>query len=122
MKSKNESKSLRLIRSIALGVLVSMVTFYLIHVYGEWRLENYRPDPETTSSIILHNNCAIFHHDHSIRPGSDTVATANDIDKIKWVASFMLFFEGHVIGMILFALVLGVLVFLLRNRMKAEKE
>lgn len=120
MKTKVESATLTFIRSFATGVLLSMVFFYCIHYFGEWRMENYRPDPETTSSLLLHNTCAVLNSEHTLRPGSDSAS--GGVDGIKFAASFMNFADGHILGMFILALLLGLIIFPLRNKMKKKKQ
>lgn len=116
MPAITASKGLILSRSIAMGVLVSMVFFYAIHVFGEWRIENYRPDPETTSSVLLHNTCAVAGAHHTLRPGADAGELGEGISGLKLMASFMNFFDGHIVGMISLALLLGGAIFFIRKR------
>ena len=107
-----------LARSIAMGVLLSMLFFYSIHVLGKWEIENYRPDPETTSTVLLHNKCAIFGDTHTLRPNTDISAMGNGIDGTKLGGSFMNFFDGHIVAMIILAFLLGGLIFAFRRMKK----
>ncbi len=116
MKTKNESTSRNLTRSIAMGVLLSMLSFYGIHVFGTWEVENYRPDPETTSSVLLHNKCAVLGSEHTLRPNMDVSAMDSGINGTKLAGSFMNFFDGHIIAMIIFSMVLGGIIFMLRKK------
>ena len=118
MKPKTESTSLRFVRSLAMGVLLSMVFFYCIHVFGTWQIENYRPDPETTSTVLLHNKCAIFGDTHTLRPNTDISAMGNGIDGTKLGGSFMNFFDGHIVAMVILAFLLGGLIFAFRRMKK----
>ena len=105
-----------IIRSLATGVLLSMLISYLVHVFGKWRLENYRPDPETTSSLVLYNTCAVFGDEHILRP--DNIATTSEgIDATKLTGSFMNFFDGHIAVMVILSVVSGGIIFLLRRVM-----
>lgn len=115
-----ESTALRFARSLALGVLLAMLFFYAIHVYGAWTIENYRPDPETTSTVLLHNKCAVLGSEHTLRPNTDVSGMGEGIDGTKLGGSFMNFFDGHIIGMIVLALLLGSGIFMLRNRRRKE--
>jgi len=121
MKVTTESIPLRFARSLAIGVLLSMLFFYGIHVFGEWKIENYRPDPETTSSVVLHNKCAIFGDTHTLRPNTDVSGMGEGIDGTKLAGSFMNFFDGHVIAMIIVSILLGGLIFVFRNRRKTHQ-
>jgi hypothetical protein len=118
MKIKNESTARSITRSIGMGVLLSMLFFYGIHVFGTWQIENYRPDPETTSTVLLHNKCAVLGDTHTLRPNTDVSAMGDGIDGTKLGGSFMNFTDGHVGGMIILALVMTGLIFLLRNFIK----
>lgn len=122
VKTKNESAALKFTRSLAMGVLLSMFFFYGIHVLGEWQTENFRPDPETTSSVLLHNTCAVLHDVHTLRPNTDISAMGDGVSGIKLAGSFMIFFEGHIITMIIFALVTGGLIFAVRGRKKKDQQ
>ena len=115
MATRTESAPLRFIRSLAHGVLLSMIFFYGIHVFGTWRVENYRPDPETTATIQLHNTCLIFDKTHTLNPNMDVSTMGDGINGTKLAASFMNFWDGHIIEMIICAVVIGGLIFLLRN-------
>ena len=122
MTRKSASVSLKFIRSLAAGVLLSMVFFYSIHVLGDWNAENYRPDPETTSTLLLHNKCAILGAEHTLRPNTGISGMGAGIDGSKLAGSFMNFFDGHVAGMIILALVLGGIIFVLRNMSTAKRQ
>jgi hypothetical protein len=116
MSVKIESKSRNFARSLAMGVLLSMFFFYAIHVFGSWQIENYRPDPETTSSVLLHNKCLVFNVTHTLRPNTDTTNIEKGVNGTKLAGSFMNFFDGHAGAMVVLAVVLGGLIFMLRNR------
>jgi hypothetical protein len=116
MKVQTESTSRRLARSVAMGVLLSMLFFYSIHVLGKWEIENYRPDPETTSSVLLHNQCAVFGNTHTLRPNTDISGMGNNIDGTKLGGSFMNFFDGHIVAMVILSLLLGGMIFAVRMK------
>ena len=101
-----------------IGVLMSMAFFYAIHVFGEWRLENFRPDPETTSSLLLHNKCAVMGASHTLRPNTGISTLSEGVDGTKLMGSFMIFFDGHIVGMVTLALLLGGAIFFLRSNLK----
>ncbi|MEO6550265.1 MAG: hypothetical protein ABIN94_19835 [Ferruginibacter sp.] len=115
MKTNTESAPLRFTRALAVGVLLSMLLFYSAHVYGTWTVENYRPDPETTGTILLHNKCVIFNKAHTLRPNTDVSGIGEGIDGTKLSGSFMNFSDGHILAMMGIAVILGSIVFLLRN-------
>ena len=121
MKTKPASRSLSLARSIAVGVLFSMLFFYSIHVFGTWKIENYRPDPETTSTVLLHNNCLIFDRTHTLRPNTDISKMDDSIDGTKLAGSFMIFFDGHIGAIVIFSLLSGGVIFVLRNLIKKTR-
>lgn len=121
MSFKTESAARTLSRSIAMGVLLSMAFVYGVHVLGEWKIENYRPDPETTGTVLLHNKCAIFGTIHTLRPNTDVSAMGDGIDGTRLSGSFMNFFDGHIVAMILLSLLTGGVIFALR-RMKKRKQ
>lgn len=116
MTTKTESPTLLFIRSLALGVLLSMLLTYAAHVWGTWSVENYRPDADTTYTVLLHNKCAVFGDTHTLRPNTDVSAMGSGIDGTKLGGSFLIFFEGHLLAMALLALFLGGAVFALRRR------
>lgn len=122
MTRKPASASLKFIRSLAAGVLLSMILFYSIHVLGDWRAENYRPNPETTGTLLLHNTCAVLGAEHTLRPNTDISGMGESIDGTKLAGSFMNFFDGHIAGMIILALLLGGIIFILRNMSKANRQ
>ena len=115
---KTESATLRFIRSLAMGVLLSMLFFYAVHVFGTWKTENYRPDPETTGTVLLHNTCAVFGKTHTLRPNTDISGMGEGIDGTKLGGSFMIFFDGHIAGMIILSFILGGIIFIFRNMRK----
>ena len=121
MKPKTESTSLRFVRSLAMGVLLSMVLFYCIHLFGTWKIENYRPDPETTSTVLLHNNCLIFDRTHTLRPNTDISKMDDSIDGTKLAGSFMNFFDGHIGAMVILSLLTGGIIFAFRNMIKKNR-
>ncbi len=118
---KSESTSKTFARSIAIGVLLSMLLCYGIHVFGTWRVENYRPDPETTSTVLLHNTCLIFDKTHTLRPNTDISKMDNSIDGIKLGGSFMNFFDGHIGAMAILALLTGGIIFMFWERKKKNR-
>jgi len=120
MEIKSASDSRNLARSIAMGVLLSILVFYGIHVLGTWEIENSRPDPETTSTLLLHNKCAVLGKEHILSPNTGITAISEGIDGTKLAASFMNFFDGHIIPMVIFSLLLGGLIFAFRTRMKKK--
>ena len=92
-----------------------MLLFYSAHVFGSWTIESYRPDPETTSTILLHNKCAIIGSTHTLRPNTDIAGLGEGIDGTKLSGSFMIFFDGHIPGMLGLSILLGSFIFLIRN-------
>ena len=122
MTTKTESASRTLARSIATGVLVSMLFFYGVHVLGKWEIENYRPDEETTSTVLLHNKCAVLGDTHTLRPNTDISAMSDGIDGTKLGGSFMNFTDGHVVGMAILSLLLGGIIFAIRTRLKKNRQ
>ncbi len=122
MKTKTESTSRNFTRSLGMGVLLSMFFFYGIHVLGTWQIENYRPDPETTSTVLLHNKCAVLGNTHTLRPNTDISAMGDGIDGTKLGGSFMNFFDGHIVSMVILALLLSGLIFVFRNRIKNKRQ
>lgn len=119
MKTKSTSRTVA--RSIAMGVLLSMLIFYSIHVFGSWRVENYRPDPDTTYTVLLHNNCLIFDKTHTLRPNTDISKMDNSIDGTKLGGSFMNFFDGHISAMVILALLIGGIIFVFWNKTKKNR-
>ena len=107
-------------RSLAIGVLLTMLFFYLIHVFGTWTVENYRPDPDTTSTVLLHNNCLVFGNTHTLRPNTDISKMDSSIDGTKLGGSFMIFFEGHISAMVILALLSGGIIFFFWNRTRKK--
>jgi len=116
MRSKAESTSRNLGRSIGMAVLLIMVFFYAIHVLGTWQIENYRPDPETTSTVLLHNTCAIFGDTHTLRPNTNVPAMDDGINGTKLAAGFMNFFDGHIAAMLIFSALMTGLIFIIRKK------
>ena len=92
---------------MAMGVLLSMLFFYGVHVLGEWTVENYRPHSQTTFTVLLHNTCAVFGDTHTLRPNTNISAIGNGIDTTKLTGSFMNFIDGHVFAMAILSLLAG---------------
>jgi len=122
MNKKPESTALRFTRSLAMGVILSMLLFYSAHVYGSWTVEEYFPRPETTSAILLHNKCLLLAKTHTLRPNTDISGLGEGINGTKLGGSFMNFFDGHIMGMIILALILGIIIFLIRNMIKIKSK
>jgi hypothetical protein len=122
MKVNTESTARSLARSIAMGVLLSMLLVYGVHVLGEWKIENYRPDPETTSTVLLQNKCAIFGTTHTLRPNTDVSAMGEGIDGTKLSGSFMNFFDGHIVSMVILSLLMGGVIFVFRQMKKRNRQ
>lgn len=120
MKTKAESPPLHF--AVAAGVIISMLFFYSAHVFGKWSVEVYRPDPETTSTILLKNTCAIFGNTHMLRPNTGVSSLAEGIDGTRLSGSFMNFTDGHIPAMIAVAFLLGILIFIIPNRKKNIKK
>jgi len=120
MKTKTGSPALRFVRSVAAGVIISMLFFYGVHVLGKWSVEDYRPDPETTGTILLKNTCAVFGNTHVLRPNTAIGSIGEGIDGARLSGSFMNFTDGHIPAMAALALLLGTLIFILRNRKKSS--
>jgi hypothetical protein len=118
MKAKTESTILQFTRSLAMGAILSMLLFYCAHVFGTWTVEEFFPRPETTSTILLHNTCAILGKTHTLRPNTDVSGLGEAIDGTKLSGSFMNFFDGHIPGMLGTAAILGILIFMIRNKSK----
>ncbi|MEO7046280.1 MAG: hypothetical protein ABI091_13305 [Ferruginibacter sp.] len=122
MKTKPESNAIRFTRSLAMGVIVSMLLFYSAHVFGEWTVEKYFPRPETTGTILLHNKCAVMGSIHTLRPNTDISGLGEGIDGTKLSAGFMDFSDGHIIAMSILALLSGTIIFFIRNAMKKKPD
>jgi len=110
----------RLLRSLSIGVLFSLLFFFFIHVLGKWRVDNYRPDPDTTSTVLLYNHCLIFDKGHILRPNTVVPTMEHGINGTKLAGSFMLFYEGHVSALLLTALLTGAIIFLVWNLIKKK--
>ena len=104
-----------------MGVLVSMFFVYSVHVLGEWKIENYRPDPETTSTVLLYNTCVVFGTTHTLGPNTDVTTMGDKIDGTKLGGSFMNFFDGHISAMIILSALTGGMIFVFR-RMKNRNQ
>ena len=122
MKSTPPATAQTVARSMALGILFSMLFLYSVHVLGTWQIENYRPDPETTSTVLLHNTCAIFGTIHTLRPNTDVSAMGEGIDATKLSGSFMNFTDGHLIAMIIISLLAGGAIFAFRYRQNSKRQ
>jgi len=122
MKAKTESTILQFTRSLAMGVILSMLLFYSAHVFGTWTVEEFFPRPETTSTILLHNKCLLLAKTHTLRPNTDISGLGEGIDGTKLGGSFVNFFDGHIMGMIILALILGIIIFLIRNMIKRKSK
>ncbi|MES2772570.1 MAG: hypothetical protein V4722_00205 [Bacteroidota bacterium] len=119
METKTNVTSRSIIRSLAAGALFTMLFFYGIHVFGSWEVGSYRPDPETTSTVVIHNKCALFGSSHKLTPADGASTISDGIDGMKLGASFINFFDGHIAAMIVMSILLGAGIFgLLRMRRK----
>jgi len=116
MNIQHVSNPVLYMRSVAIGVLVSLVLFYAIHLFGSWTSAFYQPDPETTGNQVLYNKCAILGKTHNLHPGTENYRIGSGVDSTKAAGSFLIFFEGHILAMLIFSLFLGALIFLLRKR------
>ena len=121
MTLKTESTSRNLARSIAMGVLLSMLFLYTVHVLGTWEVENYRPDSQTTFTVLLHNKCAVFGKTHTLRPNTDISTMGEGIDGTKVSGGFMNFTDGHIIAMIIISILTGGVIFAFRNMIKKNR-
>jgi hypothetical protein len=99
-----------------------MLVTYAIHVLGTWEVKNYRPDSQTTSTVILYNQCAILGTTHTLRPNTGISAISDGIDGTKLGGSFMNFFDGHLVAMVLLALLLGAGIFAIRQQVKRARQ
>lgn len=120
MKTKMESTQLRFARSLAIGLLLSMLLCYGMHVFGGWTIENYQPYPETTSTILLLNKCVFLGKLHTLRPNTDISGLGQGIDGTKLSGSFMNFTDGHILAIIILALLFGTTIFFIRNIKRAS--
>ena len=114
MATSNTNSTRLLARFFAGGMLLSMVAVYLLHYFGTWEQGTERPDPETTSSVIVMNKCAVLGDVHILRPGS-SLTTNDNTKKLKLGASFMNFFDGHIVMIIVIAFELTLTMFLIRR-------
>ncbi|MEO6000514.1 MAG: hypothetical protein ABIQ00_27875 [Chitinophagaceae bacterium] len=120
MKTKTESTPLRFARSLATGVLLSILILYSIHVFGTWTVENFQPGPESMSTVLLHNKCVFFGKTHTLRPNTDISGLGEGIDGTKLSGSFMNFSDGHILAAIILAVLLGTIIFSIRNIKRAN--
>ena len=107
-------------RSMAMGILLSLLFFYSIHVLGAWESENYRPDPDTTATVLLHNKCALLGHTHTLRPNTGIPVMDAGINGTKLAGSFMNFTDGHITGIIIAAVLAGGLIVVARKTIIAS--
>lgn len=103
-----------LIRFLAGGILLSMITVYLLHFFGTWEWGSERPDAETTSSVIVTNKCAVLGATHILRPSSSSTYKEG-ANEIKFAGSFMNFFDGHIVTMIVIGFGLALIIFLIKK-------
>ena len=122
MKIKTESTSRSVARSMGMAALLSMIFFYGIHVLGTWEIENYRRDSQTTSTVLLHNKCAVFGNTHTLRPNTDISAMGDRIDGTKLSGSFMNFTDGHVVAMVILSLLMSGLIFVFRRMIHKNRQ
>lgn len=114
MTTANTTTPRLIARFFAAGILLSMITVYLLHFFGTWEVAVERPDPETTSSVIVTNKCAVLGHTHILRPSGSL--TGKEITReLKFAGSFMNFFEGHILVMIIIATALAAMMFLMKK-------
>lgn len=118
MITKSGAASLQFVRALATGALSSIAVTYLLHVFGEWKFENYRPDPQTTTWPTFYNTCAVLNDTHILRPASALSSPGDGIDGTKLAGSFMNFFDGHIVFISALSLVFGILAFAVRKAIK----
>lgn len=114
MATKNTTTARLHVRFFAGGVLLSMIIVYLLHYLGTWEVGTERLDAETTGSVIVTNNCAMLGDTHLLRPGSSFGSNPNT-SELKLAGSFMNFFDGHIVVMIVIAFALALLMFLIKR-------
>lgn len=119
MATKTVSTPVVFIRSLALGLLLSILAVYAVHVLGNWKVEAYRPDADTTYSVVLHNHCLLFETEHTLRPNTAIPPMDGGINGTKLGGSFLIFSEGHIPAILLMAFALGGIVFFFRRKAKA---
>lgn len=122
MKIETESTSRTAARSFAMGVLLSMVFVYAAHVLGIWEVENYRPDSQTTMTVLLHNKCAVFGKTHTLRPNTGISDLDDSIGGTRLSGSFMNFTDGHIVALIILSILFGGLIFAIRNAIKKNRQ
>ena len=118
MATNNTNTTRLLARFLATGILLSMITVYLLHFFGTWESGNYRPDPETTSSVIVYNKCAVLGDTHILRP--TTSPTEENTNELKFAGSFMNFFDGHILLMIVTGVVFAVILFAINKAIRSS--
>gem|GEM_PF-2673503 len=114
MLTKNTNTSRQFARFFAAGILLSMITVYLLHFFGSWESGVERRDVETTSSVIVTNKCAVLGDTHILRPSSSSSTTESNRE-LKFAGSFMNFFDGHILVMIIVAAALAAIMFLMKK-------
>ncbi|RYZ26916.1 MAG: hypothetical protein EOO10_14225 [Chitinophagaceae bacterium] len=109
MATKNTMTPRLLLRFFAGGILLGMITVYLLHFLGTWEVGSERPDSETTSTVIVTNQCAVLGDTHILRPTS-SLTTNKSVRELKFAGSFMNFFDGHIVAMVLIASVVATII------------
>jgi hypothetical protein len=71
MEIKTESAAQSLVRSAEMRALLGLLFCYSVHVLGEWKPDNNRPNPETTSTMLIHNKFVIFRKAHTLTTNAD---------------------------------------------------
>lgn len=98
-----------------------MVLFYALHLFGKWEVQNYRPDADTTYTVLLYNTCAVLHTTHTLRPNTDVSSLGDGTNGTKLGGSFMDFWNGHIVAILIFSLVMGLAFFATGRATRKEK-
>jgi hypothetical protein len=120
MKTTTESTTRNIARSLSMGVIISFIFLFFVHALGSWEVENYRPNNQTTFTLLLHNKCAVYHKEHVLRPNTPVPEMGAGLNGTKLSGSFMNFTDGHIVDMLIITLIMGVVIFIIRRRLNKK--
>ena len=116
----------KIINSLPIGFILTLIIFVLIHFFGNW-LFNTSPDYSNTSmgyatSIYngIDNECLILEKKHYVAFSERTgnrfeISEMNDLNGFKWSNSFKNTFDNHLLAILLSTIVLTLIIYLLRT-------
>lgn len=126
MASKTVTIPSKIVSSLPIGFILTVIIFILIHFFGKW-LYNTSPDYSNTSMGFataiyngIDNKCLIFDENHYVAFSERTgnrfeISEMNDLNGFKWSNSLKNTFDTHLLAILLSTIVLTLIIYLLRT-------